>query len=227
MHIFIDIETIKTDNQAIIDDIAEGVTHPGNIKKAESIEAWNKDKKPQAVADAVAKTSFDGGAGQIIAFSCAVDDGEILSLWRNKDKSEADLLNEINEVLSKSLLYSGQNSKVVRPATWVAHNGTGFDFRFLWKRFIVNNIRPCVKIPYDAKPWSNDVYDTMTEWGGFGSDRKSMDFVCKALGIEGKGDMDGSKVGAAWEAGEYDKIGLYCGDDVDKLRQIWKRMTFK
>ena len=38
--------------------------------------------------------------------------------------------------------------------------------------------------------------------------------------------MDGSKVWDAVKNGEIDKVAEYCRDDVDKLRQIHKRMMF-
>lgn len=187
------------------------------MKKAETIEAWEKNQKQAAVDEAVSKTVFDGGQGEIITFGCAFDDAPAYSIQRDDKMSEAELLTQVNESVFSQMDYQ---------PLWIGHNICGFDLRYLWKRFIVNGITPAIKIPHDSKPWSNDVYDTMFEWAGTGNDKKSMDFVCKALGIKGKGDMDGSKVYQAWLDGEYKKIGDYCIDDVEKTREIYKRMNF-
>lgn len=214
--LYFDLETIRTQKQEFIDDIAENITHPKTMKKAETIEAWEKNQKQATVDDAVSKTVFDGGMGEVIAFGFAINDDETGCFYREEDMSEHDLLSNVN-LFFKDLKM---------PPLWIGHNICGFDLRYLWKRFIVNGIRPNIKIPYDAKPWSNDVYDTMFEWAGTGSDKKSMDFVCKALGLEGKGGMDGSKVYQAWLDGKYSEIAEYCEDDVEKTRQIYKRLNF-
>lgn len=214
--LYFDLETIQTQNQALIDNIAETISRPKSIKLEKSIDVWNKDKKPAAIEEAVSKTVFDGGQGEIITFGWAVDNDEPTSLQRNDFITEKDILESINSVFESLKM----------PPLWIGHNICGFDLRYLWKRFIVNGIKPNIKIPYDAKPWSNDVYDTMFEWAGTGGDKKSMDFVCKALGIEGKGDMDGSKVYQAWLDGKYDEIAEYCEDDVKKTREIYKRLNF-
>jgi len=214
--LYFDLETIRTQNQQFIDDIAENITHPKTMKKAETIEAWEKNKKQAAVDEAVIKTVFDGGMGEIITFGFAIDNEDPFSVQRTDKKSEADLLNTVNEYFETLKM----------PPLWIGHNICGFDLRYLWKRFIVNGIRPNIKIPYDAKPWSSDVYDTMFEWAGTGNDKKSMDFVCKALGLEGKTGMDGSMVYDAWLDGKYNEIAEYCEDDVEKTRQIYKRLNF-
>lgn len=215
--LFIDLETIPAQKQEIKDVFAEGVTHPANMKKTETIEKWEQEQKPAAIEKAIEKSVFDGGAGEIITFGWAVDDGDPVSLQRLESGTEAALLNDVNLALKG----------VKMPPVWIGHNICGFDLRYLWKRFVVNNIKPAVKIPYDAKPWGANVYDTMYEWAGIGgNDKKSIDFVCKALGIEGKGDMDGSKVYQAWKDGEYSKIAEYCEDDVEKTREIYNRLNF-
>jgi hypothetical protein len=90
---------------------------------------------------------------------------------------------------------------------------------------VINGVKPSVRIPYDAKPWG-DVIDTLYLWKGVSKSGGSLDAICKAFGIPGKGDMDGSKVWDAVKNGEIDKVAEYCHDDVDKLRQIHKRMMF-
>ena len=74
-----------------------------------------------------------------------------------------------------------------------------------------------------AKPWDGCIADTMLLW-----DAKafaSMDKLCKAFGLEGKGDMDGSKVAETWLA-DPQKVIDYCKCDVERTRELYKRLTF-
>lgn len=216
MRLYFDLETIQTQKKVFIDEVVKNTTHPKTMKKAETIEKWEKDQKPAAVQEALSKTVFDGGQGEIITFGYARDDDEPHAIQRDDGSTEADLLNTVNNVF-ESLDYQ---------PVWIGHNICGFDLRYLWKRFVVNGIKPAIKIPYDAKPWSSDVFDTMFEWAGTGNDKKSMDFVCKALELEGKTGMDGSMVYQAWLDGKYAEIADYCEHDVEMTRQIHKRLTF-
>lgn len=223
MNLYIDIETIPTQRQDFIDEIAATIEHPKTMSKPDTIAAWERDKKPAAVADAVSKTVFDGGMGEIITFGFAIDDGEPETIYRDDSMTEAQLLEEINEILPPLLRKNGTPI----PPMWIGHNICGYDLRFLWKRFVVNGIRPEVKIPYDSKPWGERVYDTMYEWAGAsGNDKKSLDFVCRALGLDGKKGFDGSMVYDAWKNKEFERISEYCKDDVAMIREVHKRLTF-
>ena len=51
-----------------------------------------------------------------------------------------------------------------------------------------------------------------------------MDRLCLALGMDGKGDIDGSMVADLWSQGEFEKIASYCRDDVLRTREIHRRM---
>lgn len=224
MNFYFDIETIPTQNEAFIEELTKDISPPANYKSDEAILKWHKEKKPALMEKAIADSVFDGGMGEIVAFSCAVDDGEIYSAWRDDQKSEAELLEEINEIFKLTTI--DRSGNYLWP-TWTGHYITGFDLRFLFKRYVVNRIKPIIKIPHDAKPWSKDVYDTCHEWKAGSQDKGSMDFVCKALGIDGKGDFSGADVYQAWKDGEYKKISEYCDDDVIRTIQIHKALTFK
>jgi len=110
---------------------------------------------------------------------------------------------------------------------WVGHYITGFDLRFIWQRCVLNRLKPVPRIPYDAKPWSDSVFDTCIEWKGNGKSSGSLNALCKAFGLEGKGDIDGSKVYDEYLAGHYQNIIDYCKDDVHKVRELHKCMTFE
>jgi len=221
MNFYFDIECIPTQRQDFIDEVSASITVPGTYKKQESIEAWENNIKPGLVEKAVAESVFDGGLGEVIAFSCMADDSS-RNVYRTGD-SEASLLESINDIF-RELLFDHRGN-YLNP-TWIGHYITGFDLRFLWKRFVVNKIKPAAPIPYKAKPWDENIFDTCSEWKSGSKDRGSMEFVCKVLGIEGKGDMDGSKVYDYWKEGHYKEISDYCHGDVVRTKEIYNALTF-
>lgn len=211
--IYLDFETIGTDDPAVIAEIADSIKPPGQYKKADSIAKWIEEEKPAVVSEAVAKTSFDGAVGRIVCAGMAVDDQPV----RTFIGDEKDIIN--------SLFYA---IKVLEESCFVGHNIIGFDLKFLWKRSIVLGIRPPSAIPFQAKPWDNNVFDTMTRWDADTSKRISQDRLCRALGIPpSKDEMDGSMVWDKWREGKIDEIARYCEKDVEAVRQIHKRMTFQ
>jgi len=225
MNIYLDIETIPTQRDDIKAKLAATVTPPKNITKADTKAAWLMDKKPAAVDEVYRKTALNGTYGEIICLCWAIDDGPVQGVTRNLNGSEAVLLEQFFAQLAPHLYEPG---RPVVPC-WVGHYITGFDLRFIWQRCVINGVHPTCKIPYDAKPWSDLVYDTKIEWTGIGqhTGAGSLDDVCTALGLAGKGDMDGSKVWDAILEGRYTEVAEYCEDDVEKVRAVHKRMTFQ
>lgn len=224
MEIFIDIETIPSQRQDVFDMIRESITPPGNITKEESIAKWWSEKGTEAIDIEWRKTALNGTFGEIICIAWAIDDEDPHAVSRTLEESEADMLQQFFDQLAAVILQPGRPQAV----TWIGHYISGFDLRIIWQRAVINGVRPPFKIPYDAKPWSDVIYDTKVEWSGLNSrGGGSQDHICKAMGFPGKGDMDGSKVWDAIKAGEYDKVTLYCIDDVTDVRHIYRRMTFK
>ncbi|MCO6407318.1 3'-5' exonuclease family protein [Hoeflea alexandrii] len=216
MHLYLDIETIPTADPIIIERVAANVTPPASMKKADTIAAWEAEKKPEAVAEAVSKTGLNGAYGHVAFIGFALDDDPVECWsWPLYHEDERALLAGFSEALS--------DIPFGRIPTIVGHNIANFDLRFLWQRAIVLGVRMPSWFPRDPKPWGDDVFDTMTKWAG-ARDYIKMDELCFALGIDGKGDIDGSMVGELFAAGEYQKIADYCIDDVEKVRQVHRRM---
>lgn len=222
MHKFIvlDIETIPTQRDDLKAYIAKTVTHPGNISKAETIAKWNEESRPAAIVEAVEKTSFDGAFGQVVCVGIAVGDAEPVSI---ASLTERELLLDVNDVL-----------EAVKPSDYlttsiVGHNVSAFDLRFLLQRYIVNQIKPhgLIVRAAQAKPWESEkVYDTMVQFAGHGKSI-SLDKLCLALGLPGKGDITGADVWPMVQAGKLAEVADYCADDVRKTRNVFKRMTFQ
>ncbi|GGD43894.1 hypothetical protein [Aureimonas glaciei] len=229
-HIFIDIETIESDRESILAYIASIISPPGTYKKADSIAKWDVEERPGATAKAIADTAFDGGCGRLAAVSLAIGDGPVLSATSVKQATDDapaayDVATEKKIILRLFAACERVYAELGRPPTIVGHNVLGFDIRWIWKRALVLGIRPPSWWPVDAKPWQPErVFDTMTYWEGVGG-RISQDRLCLALDLPLKGEFDGSMVGAAWKAGEFEKIRSYNARDVETVRSIWKKLT--
>ena len=227
MNIYIDIETIPTQREDLKAMLADEVSHPANISKPETIEKWNKEKRPEAVDEAWRKTALNGTFGEVLAIGWAIDDEEPNCVIRKLGESEGALLTQFFNQIGHAVTHGGGRSTPAS-VTWIGHFITGFDLRFIWQRAVINGVRPPVVLPYDAKPWSKDVFDTKTAWTGASSyaGGGKLDTLCKVLGYAGKGDLDGAKIWDAVLNERYTDIAVYCKDDVEKTRILHRRMTF-
>lgn len=217
MHCYLDIETIPTQSEAAIARIAETIKPPAQMKKAETIAEWEKTEKPQAILDALKKTALDGAYGQIVCTGYAFDDGEIIKVY---GKDEAQILRLFFDDLAEAA------SKTHTGITFVGHNLTTFDMRFIFHRAVINGVKPPSCFPINPKSWDASLFDTMTYWAGHGN-RISLDNLCFALGLEGKPDnFTWEDVLPAYLSGDFESIAAYCANDVDKVRQVHKKLTF-
>lgn len=208
---FIDIETIPAQSQAAYDQIAGTIKPPASMKKADTIAAWEADQKPAAILETLAKTSFDPAQGHICTIGWALDDGGTYCAHAETVEQEADVLRAFFGAFH-------QHARV----TFVGHYIGGFDLRFILCRAVVLGVPIPQCIPRDPKPWDSKLFDTMTAWAGQRG-TISMDNLARALGIEGKTDMDGSQVAQAWANGEHQRIADYCKRDVETTRAIWRK----
>lgn len=213
-YLYLDIESIPTNNPIAIDRIAADIKPPAAMKRLETIKAWEENDKADAIKEAVAKTSFDGGYGHVCCIGWAWNDEEVktVSLGLN-DASEREIL----EGLASTTRRSNEQPVIV------GHYVADFDLRFLWQRAFVLGVKMPAWWPRDPKPWSKEVHDTMQMWAG-AKGTVSLDRLCFYLGIEGKGDVDGSMVAGMFERGEHMEIADYCAQDVERVRRAHKRM---
>ena len=217
MNIYFDIETLPTNDATVISELTAAIKPPGNIKKAESIAEWMRENGETAAKEAVAKTSFDGMYGRICCISYAIDDENPESVFgdeRNLLKDFFDRLNLVPRLVRGDLVFIG-------------HNIAGFDLPFLKHRAIIHGIKPPIALikAMNAKPWDGCISDTMLMWSQDREKRASMEKLCRAFGIAGKGDFDGSMVAETWPIDPV-KVVSYCQDDVRRTREIYKRITF-
>lgn len=212
---YFDIETIPSQLPGIRDEFIAAVKAPGQYKKADSIAEWLKENREIEGEDAWLKTSFDGGLGHACVIGFAVGDGTPHT-YQREYHDEKTLLEDFFSAVTDA----GPG------LTFIGHNLIGFDLPFLWKRAMVLNVKPPLFFPRNPKAWSESVVDTMLLWDGQQRAGGSMDRICKLMGIEGKGDMDGSKVWPMYQEGKLTEIAHYCKGDVERTRAMHKRMTF-
>jgi hypothetical protein len=219
--IYIDIETCPAQNEALRAEFLANVKAPAQYKKPESIAEWLKENAEAEAEAAWRKTSFDGAYGHVCVIGLAVDEHPPIALYDGDwHASEALILREAFTWIDNTCDIHPN----VRPV-FVGHNLIEFDMRFLFQRAVVLGVKPSRHIPFSAKPWDDNVFDTMARWAGL-KDRVKLDKLAKAFGLEGKGDIDGSMVWDYVRDGRIDEIAAYCSNDVALARAIYKRMTF-
>lgn len=224
MLLFCDIETLPTNDPAIIKELADKIKPPGNISKPETIAKWMEENKEQALAEAIHKTGLDGLYGRICCIGYAFDDGEVFTSAGDDEKSVLEHFYSHVFDLTTQSHHSGLSDIAT---TVIGHNVVGFDLPFIKHRSIIHRVKPVAALAkaMAAKPWDGCVADTMLMWSNDREKRASMDKLCRAFGINGKGDFDGSMVATTWP-NDPQKVIDYCKDDVRRTREIYKRLTF-
>ena len=110
----------------------------------------------------------------------------------------------------------------------VGHNVFDFDLKFIYKRSVINGVRPTVELSF-ARYRSQPIFDTMHEWERWSyRDRISLERLALVLGLDSsKADgVDGSKVYELFLAGAHHQVHDYCLRDVELTRAIFRRMVF-
>lgn len=216
MRLYLDIETLPSHDPAVHERIAQTITPPGNISKADTIAAWNAEKKPALVEEAMAKTALDGATGHICCLSAAINDDPPVYWEARKIEDERRVI----EGFAGGLDGHAQGYPVI---TVIGHNVIGFDIRFLWQRAFALGIKMPAWFPRDPKPWDGSVLDTMIAFAGHRGSI-SLDRLCLALGLPGKDGVDGSMVADMWRAGRFAEIAAYCRADVERVRNVHRKM---
>jgi hypothetical protein len=234
MDLYLDTETLPTADERVIAKIAAGIKPPASMKKAETIAAWEANERHAALAEAIAKTSLDGAYGRIGVIGFAINDFDPVG-YTAVDSDEGDgLSNDFDEKtliadffrdveLSPQADRLHDLKKFSDPIRIVGHNVVSFDIRVITQRAIILGVKMPWWWPINPKPWDACVFDTMTAWAGV-RDYVSLDKLCMALGLDGKGEIDGSMVADLWAKGEIAKVRHYCRDDVRKVRAVAQKM---
>ena len=133
---------------------------------------------------------------------------------------ERKILNDFNNLLN--------NHFSLPQHVLCGHNAKEFDFPFIARRMIINQISIPAKLNlFGKKPWEISHLDTLELWK-FGDYKHytSLKLMCKVLGIPSpKGDIDGSQVGHVFYVEkDIDRIVTYCEKDTIAVAQIFLRL---
>jgi len=224
LRIMLDVETIPTQNKDVIAGI--DVKCPGQIKKPDSIQKWEEEVKPGLIDNAYRKTSFDSTIGELIVIGWAINDDKPQCVFRDyRDETQTEKI--MLEAFYAAILphfEAGYYSE----AQWIGHHILGFDLPYIKHRTLINGVTSTVNIPYNAKPWGDQVFDTMRMWKAASNASSSLEAICKAIGIPIKTSMHGSEVWDYAQRGEIQAIADYCatgeGSDVVSTRELYYAM---
>ncbi len=190
-------------------------------KKAEALLRSREDETTESIYP---RAGIYAEFGKVICISCGNIQGagehKKIVLKSFSGDNEKLLLHEFSEMVSR---WAGNESKYL-----CAHNGKEFDFPYLCRRLIINQLQmPAILNIAGKKPWEVNHLDTMELWK-FG-DYKSyttLNLLAHVLGIPTpKDDIDGSMVWEVfWKERNLERIVTYCQKDVVTVAQIFLRL---
>lgn len=232
--LFIDLETYRTRDEAVMELLAKDQIHAAPPKKpnrkwsAEAIEAWHsKESQNQRAAAAVAHTSCDPLFAEILCIAVAVDDEEadVLSCMPDGEADGLAIFSEWVDGLGGT------------QTTWVGHGLINFDLGVLLSRYRKFRIEPPKQFPvFLGRHWMGRVYDTMMRTPcKSGLNLVSLEDACTAYGIpsskakyclEDGTPIHGGTVGLAFDTGAHEMILAYGKEDIVATRELYRAQTF-
>ncbi len=216
--LFVDIETVP--QQPGYDSLPDEWKELWNTKSVSLLKYREEETKESLYPRAGIYAEF----GKIVCISCGVLQGALeqkkIILKSFAGDNEKILLNEFLSMLNKWA--------VNEPKFLCAHNGKEFDFPYLCRRLIINDLPiPAILNISGKKPWEVNHLDTLELWK-FGDYKSftSLNLLAHALGIPTpKDDIDGSKVWEVyWKEKNLQRIVTYCQKDVITVAQIFLRL---
>ncbi|HVZ55787.1 MAG TPA: 3'-5' exonuclease [Chitinophagaceae bacterium] len=217
--LFLDIETVP--QYAAYDQLPPAWKELWDLKAAYLVRN-RQDETPESV---YSRAAIYAEFGQIVCISCGVLSGHgphkkllIKSFFGSDEKQ---LLLEFADMLAN---WTGDTSKYL-----CAHNGKEFDFPYLCRRMVVQQVPiPALLQLAGKKPWEINHLDTMELWK-FGDFKTytSLNLLAHTLGIPTpKDDIDGSRVAEVyWKDQDLDRIVTYCQKDVITAAQVYLRLS--
>lgn len=213
--LFLDIETVP---QAKVWDDLDERTQNLWAKKTE-----HQRKDEISPADYyVDRAGILAEFGKIVCISCGIIHQNSIRIKSFFGHNEKKILDDFVQMLNTNYQ---QNDQLL-----CAHNGKEFDFPYLARRMMINQIKiPKILQLQGKKPWEIAHLDTMDLWK-FGDYKHftSLDLLANIFGIETpKDDIDGSQVAQVYyEENNLDRIVTYCEKDVETLINIFLCMHY-
>lgn len=183
-----------------------------------------RNKEDESFESVYPRAGIYAEFGKIICISCGFIQGageqKKIVLKSFSGDNEQLVLHEFAEMLKK---WSATEQRYL-----CGHNSKEFDFPYLCRRMIINNISiPPILNVSGKKPWEVNHLDTMDLWkfGDF-KNYTSLNLLAHTLNISTpKDDIDGSMVWEVyWKEKDLPRIVTYCQKDVVTVAQILLRM---
>jgi 3'-5' exonuclease len=183
-----------------------------------------KRQEGQTAKDIYEKAAIYAEFGKIICICCGVVSGnglqKKLTLKSFSGHNEKQLLEAFLEML--------QQWKTKLPLQFCAHNGKEFDFAYLARRIIINQLPLPIALQIAGKkPWEITHIDTMELWK-FGDYKSftSLNLLANCLGLPTpKDDIDGSQIYTVYyQEKKLERIVTYCLKDVATVANIYFRL---
>lgn len=217
--VFIDIETIPTQDAAEVERIAADE----RARNAALVKPHSEAKVAENIDDLVRKTALDAASGEIICIAALSLCGEDITARRQEFVWHRD--HTVAESERAMIAQFLEWLRLRRSVQLCGHNVVGFDVPFIRQRAHVHGLRVPPGALRNVKPWDALERDTMLRWsGGQPGKSISLDRLCRALGVPGKGELDGAGVWDAVRAGRIADVAAYCVDDVYRSYECWVRM---
>ena len=216
--LFIDIETVP--QRESYDELDEKEREFWNLK-ANFISKGNHDDTPDSLYE---RAGIYAEYGKVICISCGFihsQDG------RDEFRSSSFTGNESDVLIGfRDLLESNKN----RFKALCAHNGREFDFPYLCRRMLINDIDlPELLSIHGKKPWDleDQLLDTLLLWR-FGDYKNftSLSLLCHIFNIPTpKDDISGADVrDVFYRDNDIDRIREYCEKDVKATAHLYMKI---
>ena len=205
--IFVDIETLPPDKDV-------------SALAPEEVSACSDDE--------YRRLALDGDFGRVLTVGVIVEEDEKITHRGLLGRERQTMMFHLDEARTLRGFWRLLKGFNVRRDQVIGHNLFDFDLPFLYKRSVIQRVRPSVELPF-TRYRSQPIFDTMHQWNKW-SPRKfvSLDRLAKVLGLESSKSrgIDGARVYDKFCEGCHQEIADYCMRDVELVREIYYRMCF-
>lgn len=215
--LFLDIETVPQHSSY------ELLPEEAKLFWNKKTEQLKRDKDLDTPETMYPRAGIYAEFGKVACISCGVISGcgedKKLTLKSFCCEDEKTILTDFCELLKKW----STTDKVL-----CAHNGKEFDFPFLSRRMVINDLPiPAMLQLAGKRPWEIPHIDTLEMWK-FGDYKNytSLSLLAYTFGIATpKDDIDGSMVwNVYWNEQDLKRIVTYCQKDVITVAQVYLKM---
>lgn len=219
-----DIETRATTSPAIIEQVTRRAleARPANNTLKEEKTAWDTPEgREKRIAAAIAKTAVDPLRAEPLCICVSCAEGEVIVL-DGMERPAHKIILEMGDMIAE---WCDQDT------LFVGHNIEGYDLPLLLTQFQKLRLTPPDAFPtYRRGRWRGNIWDTMgacpVRTPFISLVDVALTYGTSAKGLHWKGEaMTGSRVGEAYEAGEYQLIRDYCAQDVRDETAIFMMQT--